>query len=365
MASLVRGEPGLSTDLNWFITVSGAKNDANEIGFRVIDITSGLPGVQVFPASGYHDVTSTAGHFATGSYYAYDSGESAGWGPTLSYNLGTHRIEWRWKLNASDPYQTGSEDFEVVAEATAPPTGTLYITVQDIRDEGLTSSVASDAKVLAYIKMWQQMIERATRQWFDARAVVLSLDGTDSDTLHLPVPIITCDYVKLNDDTTELSTSLYKVYNGRQLPDDRKNPRIKLVNEQALDIYIAPIFGRYLIFRKGRQNQEVSGTFGYIEPDGSTPDLIKRALTKLVVEKLAKPIYSSSGSTPTPPPPIVGNLLEELTDGHKRKYSSAGGEKKPRRPGLSGFTDDPEILDIIAMYKAPIGMAAPPNPSYR
>lgn len=365
MAGLVRGTIGTTSDLNWFITVSGVKNDAYEVGYRIFDITSGLPGTQIFPVIGYQDIAGTPGHFDIGSYYAYDSALSQGWGPELGANLGTNRIEWRWKLTATSAYQTGYEDFEVLSEASAPTPGAYYITLQDIRDEGLDSSVALDSEVLAAIKLWQSVIERATRQWFDERAVVLNLDGTDSDALHLPVPIITCDYIKINDETTELDASLYRVYNGRQLPDDRKNPRIKLVNAQTRsDIFTAPIFGRQLKFRKGRQNQEISGTFGYTEQDGSTPEAIKRALTKLVIEKLTKPIYSGSGGSTVPPPPIVGNLLEEWTDGHKRKYGAAGGEKSERRPGLSGITDDPEILDIIALYKAPIGMAAPAHPSW-
>lgn len=366
MPALVRGIPGDNTDLNWFITIAGVKNDAFEVGYRIFDITGGVPGVQVFPPSGYQVVTGTPGHFDTGSYFAYDPATLQGWAPTLGYTIGTHRIEWRWKIVSASPYVAGTEDFEVLEEPEAPPTPGLYITVADIRAEGLDASVASDGEVLAAIILWQQMIERATRQWFDERAIVLKLDGTDSDALHLPVPIITCDYIKINDEATNLDTDSYRVYNGRDLPDDRKNPRIKLRNEQARsDIYTSSVFGRLLKFRKGRQNQEVSGTFGYTEPDGSTPELIKRALTKLVIEKLAKPIYSGSGSAPTPPPPIVGNLLEEWTDGHKKKYGAAGGDKSPRRPGLSGFTDDPEILDIISLYKAPIGMAAPAHPSFR
>lgn len=362
MAGLVRGTPGTILDLNWFILVSGIKTNAYEIGYRVIDLGSGLPGTQVFPISGYQDAINPPARFDAGSYYAYDPSTLEGWAPSLSGNTGTHRIEWRWKLLSTSSYQYGGEDFEVIEESTA---GGHYITVQDVWDEGLDSVLFPEGKVLSAIKVWQQVLERATRQWFDERNLVLNLDGTDCDTLHLPVPIITCDYIKINDESTELDTTKYRVYNGRLLPDDRKNPRIKLVNDQArADIFTAPVFGRQLKFRKGRQNQEISGTFGYVELDGSTPEAIKRALTKLVVEKLTKPIYPAAGSSIAPPPPIVGNLLEEWTDGHKRKYGAAGGDKLPRRSGLSGITDDPEILDIIALYKAPIGMAAPAHPSW-
>jgi hypothetical protein len=117
-----------------------------------------------------------------------------------------------------------------------------------------------------------------------------------------------------------------------------------------------------LRFRKGRQNQEVKGTFGYVEDDGTTPKLIKRATCMLVIEKLTNPLYydPSAGVPSVPqPPPIVGALLEERTDDHRRKYAQAGGDIAPRRPGLSGFTQNQEILDIVRMHRAPIGLATP------
>jgi hypothetical protein len=112
---------------------------------------------------------------------------------------------------------------------------------------------------------------------------------------------------------------------------------------------------------KGRQNQEIKGTFGYVEEDGSTPKLIKRALTLLVIEKLTRPAYSGSAG-PSVPPPILGTVIEEETDGHRLKYSQEA--QATRNFGLSGITNDPEILDIVKLYRAPIGIAAPAHWSY-
>lgn len=366
MPALVIGTPGTTSGLNWFITVGGVKNDAYEVGWRILDISSGLPGSQVYPTSGFQDATSAPAKFDTGSYYAYDPDTGLGWTPTVAYNVGTHRIEWRWKITSSSPYKIGYEDFEILSEAGAPAAGPYYIDVQAIRDEGFTVAMASDAKVLTYIGICQQLIERACRQWFESRSITLKLDGTDSDTLHLPVPIISCTSLKINDSQDALDSSYYRVYNGRDLPDDRKNPRIKLINSSNLDIYTAPIWSRDIRFRKGRQNQEIVGTFGYTEPDGSTPLPIIRALTKLTIEKLGKPLfYDPSTTVPPPAPPaILGNILEEWVDGRKVKYAQTGGELEKRRVGLTGITSDPEILDIIILYKAPIGMATLPGPSY-
>ena len=369
MPGIARGQENTPSLINWFITVNGVLTDAYAVEYRIFDITGGLPGTQIFPTTPgtYEVVTNAPGKFATGSYYAYDNGNSKGWTPELTATVGTHRVEWRWKISMGSPFQAGFEDIEVLVQS-AGSSADLYITVQDVRDAGLVDDTTyPDDAVLAAIEIWQAFLERACRQWFVPKSLVLNVDGTDSDTLHFGVPIISIDYLKINNRDQNLEPERYKVYSAVRYPDDRHNPRIKLVNSMDLDIYTAPLFSRNLRFRKGRQNQEIKGVFGYVEEDGQPPRLIKRALTKLVIEKLTKPIYvdPSSGGSPVPPPPIVGNLLEEWTDGHKRKYGAAGGEKSPRRPGLSGFTDDPEILDIISLYKAPIGIATPAHPSYR
>lgn len=366
MPALARGEANSTPKLNWFITVNGVLADATLVEFRVLDISAGLPGTQVFPTTPdtYHRVDNTSGHFATGSYYAYDDDEGDGWRVPSDEDLGTHRIEWRWQLNPSYQVQLGQEDFEVTAAPSASP-GT-YISVQDIRDEGITVEMAGDVRVQTYIEVWQAFLERACRQWFNERALVLKADGTDSDTLHFGVPIITVEYVKLNNDTTALDANYYRVYNSRTYPDDRRNPRIKLVScDEYADIYTAPISAGRMKFRKGRQNQEIKGTFGFIEADGSTPAMIKRALTLLVIEKLTKPPYVADPSLVPPPPPLItGIVLEEVTDNHSLKYAQAGGALTPRAPGLAGITSNQEILDIIRLYRAPIGVATPAHASY-
>lgn len=240
-----------------------------------------------------------------------------------------------------------------------------YITITDIRNEGLPEPNFPDAKVQTYIDLWQEFIDRATRQWFDSRALTLNVDGTDSDTIHTGVPIISVDHIKVNDSQTVLDSSFYRVYNSRLYPDDRKNPRIKLISSQEHNIYMSQYTSRRLKFRKGRQNQEIQGTFGYTEQDGSVPKLIKRALTKLVIEKLMKPAYIASTSTAPPGSlaSLFGIITEEETDNHRREYQPAGGGIDKRAPGLTGITDDQEIHNIIALYKAPIGIATPANAS--
>jgi hypothetical protein len=243
-----------------------------------------------------------------------------------------------------------------------------YIVLSDIRAAGLPDIVADDDAVNAAILLWQEVIDRYTRQWFEPREVDFKCDGTDSDALHFAIPLITVSALYINDEANPLDPMYYKVYNARSGPeDDRRNPRIKIraLNDFA-DIYTAPLAPSLMKFRKGRQNQRVVGTMGFTEADGSTPAAIKRALTKLVIQKLTTPIYIAPGVVPPAPPPIItsGVVTEEWTDGHKIKYADTQ-QTTPRRPdNMSDVISDPEVRGLLKLYRAPIGLAAPAHPSY-
>lgn len=264
----------------------------------------------------------------------------------------------------SGPELLDSGTISVVADVSPR----YYIQVQDLRDQGLPASDFSDNVILSSIKVWQQFLERATRQWFYPLPLELLLDGTDSDAIHFGVPCISIAELRLNKSVSALDPTLYEVYNNLSgYPADRQNPRVKLIDSREgwRDIYTAPLREGRLLFRKGRKNQYIRGVFGYVEADGSTPELIKRALTKLVVEKLTNPLYVAAGTTaPTPSIAQRGIVTAEWTDVHKLSYAQAGGTVKAKAPGLNGITDDQEILTIIKLYKAPLGVATPANPSY-
>lgn len=243
----------------------------------------------------------------------------------------------------------------------------MYVTVEEFRtrtkftESDVDDDDAGDALVLA-----QDIVERATRQWFEVRGpFVFDVDGSESDALHFAVPIIDITEIQLNNSGVALDATKYRVYTGRGRPaDDRKNPRVKLIsNFESGDIFTGPIIGDGRRFRSGQQNQKITGTFGYVDEDDegklTTPRLIKRAVIKLAAEKLGMPIGKKMGVMSLGAG-ATGGIAEEWTDGHKRKYvippiSSV-------RPGLSGITSDREILDIFKLYKAPMGIAVPVGP---
>lgn len=365
MTALIRGE---SSDcgnpkLDVFMR-DGTGNPVNvsSLSFQIFEkvTTPGTP-IQIFPAgAGAKEVVNlnacpAGARVSQGRYHA-------DYTVPLTTPIGTHEVRWFVKLTASAPEQSFFEEFEVLSEASLLA-GNFYISIADVRAAGLNNQAISDSAIQSSICLWQQILERTTRQWFLPFETSFYLDGTDSDALHLPVAIISISEVRLNDDPNALDPGSYRVYNGRRLPDDRKNPRIKLTDPIRRDIFTGTHAGRPK-FRSGRQNQYIAGVFGYVEPDGSTPEPIKRALLKLVIKDVSLPLVSDPTGMIAPPPLTTGLVSEEWTDGHKIKYQLSGGPSKARAPGLSGLIDDPEVQMIIKLYKSPIAMATPAGPSW-
>lgn len=232
-----------------------------------------------------------------------------------------------------------------------------YATVADLRAQGVPASIV-DATIQEAIDLWSQFVDRACRQFFEARSLTVDLDGNDSHILHLPFPVISVTSLFTNGNfTTALDAARYTVYNGRTTggQDDRKNPKIRLVTS-ASSIYEVP---RHFLtspaFVKGNRNQRIVGSFGYTESDGTTPLLIKRAVMKLAVKQL------KDGSTlwkeldsPTVP---AGGVMSETTDGHTITYDAF--RVNPSKPGLTGITGDQEVDRILDLYRAPLAMAVP------
>lgn len=352
MASIARDQSSDCSNpvLDVFIRKNGVLTDMAVVEYQIFDFSPSGGGAQVFPVSGRATVDlndcPTGERIGTGHYVAL-------WTVPTLQNLGAHRITWYFRETVGGQEFTFTEEFEVLDVPVASP-GNFYITIADVRAAGLDATVATDAEVDAAIKINQQFIERATRQWFYSRPLTLQLDGNSSDTLHLPVPIVSLDSLTINDNDTVLDAEFYRVYDSKDLPDDRWNPRIKL-RRGNVDLFQDPFrTDRPLIFRKGRQNQTLVGNFGFVESDGSTPELIKRALLVLVIEKLTNPPFGSP--TPGAPSGPTGSILRETTDGHTVQYTFV--KFGDTRAGWSGYTMNREVHTILNIYKAPIGVAA-------
>lgn len=232
-----------------------------------------------------------------------------------------------------------------------------YVSVPEMRAEGVPITIP-DAAIQSALDMWQPIIERITRRVFEPQTLTVFLDGSGSDTLFLNLPIISITALYMNNDFVNVVPSdNYAVYNARGprgMPDDRDNPKIRLIVENQ-SIFTATSMRA---FARGKQNQQLQGSFGYVELDGSTPEPIKFSLKKLAIKQLkdgginATGMWRSSG-TIGPAGPIVA----ESVAGRSVQYANPW--LRIQKTGTIRVTGDPQVDEILQMYKGPPIITAP------
>lgn len=213
----------------------------------------------------------------------------------------------------------------------------------------LRSSQLTKRRATDLITKNMQFVDRATRNFFNKRTGVFDLEGDNSPTLWLPVPIIEIEKILINSTDTELFDGEDKdfvAFKGRQSPaDDRKNPMIKLGMGRSRDsIFNGSITTR--IFARGTVTK-VHGSFGYLEPDGSTPAPIKDAMKMLIFEELNKPNSNQGASNQQ----SAGPLRRIKVDLHEKEFFANTSAESDKKAVLSGI----HAVDVIlAQYKSPM-----------
>lgn len=230
----------------------------------------------------------------------------------------------------------------VVTTSGLPKVG--YVTIDELRAEGLDETKYPDTLVQSRIAFNSTMIDRFCGQFFEARKLILDLNGPGAWEQSINIPIVNVEEVVLLDrefpvtkvftfDLDDLVIYNRHITQGLTYPDDREDPRIG-------NVY----------FPMGRQNVRVTGTFGYTDLQGNTPTEIKRALMLMILrdkEPLFSPKRSSSLASS-----LAGPILEEKTDDHSYKVGAA-----TRSQSTSGyFTGDPEIDMILWDFRRPAHM---------
>ncbi len=238
-----------------------------------------------------------------------------------------------------------------------PAVDVPYITVAQVRTEGVTVAEAADSVVLAKIALYTQLVDRLTRQWFNRRDVVITAEGKNSNLFQLDIPIIEVDLLRINHHLPStagelIDPSLFTAFNSRtKHSDDRRNPRIKMLANRG------SIFGNFgRTFRRGLLT-DITGKFGFIEPDGTTPLAIQEAMLRLVIRNIKNPILGSvSGSESGG---AVGPRRREKTDLHEIEFFESAANKKASTTNTA--TGDAEVDRILALYKGPIGIGGSIN----
>jgi hypothetical protein len=203
-----------------------------------------------------------------------------------------------------------------------------YITLEDLRVEGLTSEdYPNDDYLEGRIALAQEFIEKVTGRFFESRSSYeLLLDGTGHNTLYLPIPPINgTDAITEVTISDEVLDPTYYQYPLSVIPDGRLNPKlIKIIG-----IWPKPTY-------KNRLNIKVTGSFGFVESDGTIPPLIQYLCKKLVMWAIT-PITDASASRQS-------SIIEESLGDYRYKLSDVAHS--------GGFFGDVRIDNIVSMYRS-------------
>lgn len=274
---------------------------------------------------------------------------------TISMAAHTGESVWTYEyddVDGNDGYAAWFTFFHAGTEAesgysTQPliygTASTNYVTVDDLRSEGLPSSV-DDTRASLLIQRAEVAVEKFTGNYFREIEGTFSFDGNNTHLLHLPLAIIEITSLVINEMSVALDSDYYTVYSGRQAPnDDRKNPKIELKRvSSAGTIYV---FGNANKFLKGL-NQVVTGKFGFLEPDGTVPLPVQEAVMGLALLGADSTIYEKMLGLEG----VSGDKILERTDDHEVRWADLS-----RRHGRSVWPQ--WIYDKLAAYHAPRTMS--------
>lgn len=342
--------------LDIFTAISGVLVDVEVLEFQIWEkVTNPLVPVQVFPAApGTREPVDTValcpggGKISTGHFVA-------AWTVPVGEPIGTHEIRWFFRLTGASAEQTATEEFEVLTSVVGSFTNG-YCTVQDLRDEGVTVSMASDAQLQERILLASRMIDKFTGRFFDLRTQSFTMDGTGKASIHLDVPIVAIDTVSV-DDVAFLPSDII-VYNrhvseGLAFPNDADNPRIEV--RQPLDDDLLFKIG-LKVFPKGQKNIRLDGVFGYREFDGTVsgkvPDLIRYVCKLMTIRYLARMADISGSADYRDSWRVVSIKTRDQAVQWATPSASMG------RRGVGRFTGDPEIDTFLLGFRRPPTMRA-------
>ena len=192
-------------------------------------------------------------------------------------------------------------------------------------------------------------IDKATGQFFNKRTFddtnPVTIEGNNTPTLFFSVPIIVIDKLLVNSTGVQLvegEDDDFIAFKSRSHPrDDRENPMIKLNVGRGRDsIFHTPSTTRLFI---RRTLTTIEGSFGYLEPNGSTPRLITRATLLLAIDKTANPLGGTNSFE------ITGPLKRRKLDIHETEFFTLNDKSN-----IGRMTDIPEVDRILTKYRSPI-----------
>lgn len=323
----------------------GVLSDLAALQYRILDVsddTKRLTPVEVVAWTAVNLVTErlTRGRYAPT------------WTVPSDAQTGEYEVRWRWKFSAPDAWTEAGQPFEVVAAGrTIAP---YHCLLSDMRDEGVTTAMANDARVMLAIQRASVLAERLTGRAFGPTYKDVRRLGSGAPGLNIDEPIIGLEGVVLGETypSADLVLDGFRIYarhlNGQLKPDDRDNPRVELRGVwSALDHYDVRVNAAMASTFPRSVNVILRGVFGYTEPDG-TPmggpsPVLRRAVQLLTFRDLDRIADVDAREDKTRRHRLV---MERTRDQQYQLQPSSGG-------GGGAYTGDPEIDRLLAMLARP------------
>lgn len=342
----------------FFSDVSDNLVDVAMLEFEIFELVS-VPGVptSIFPRTAVDlNPCPTGGRISLGRYTATYTV------PTAAL-IGTHMIRWYFRLTLASPEQTSEEEFEVL-DPSAPLAGPNYVTIAQLRSEGVTVAMADDARLAVLIERVSRMIDQFTGRNFSVVAKTILVDGYGRPGLILEEPIVDITEVKIlnsdpfTNDFATLDMDDIRIYNRHLTqnlldPDDRENPRIEFFHGDRRFDHFG--FGHEINhfelhhWPMGTQNIEITGSFGYREYDGTAqgrvPVMLAHAACLMVIREL--PLAADDDER------FSIRSRGRVTKYKTRDQEIAYGNQSasfPKHQAGGFFTGDPEIDNLLAMF---------------
>jgi hypothetical protein len=212
----------------------------------------------------------------------------------------------------------------------------VYASVADLRDEGITPTMATDARLARLLDEASAFIDRVTGWFFESRMLTLRLDGRGAPTIEPPYPPLRLDALSVEyEGAVALSPEDVSVV-GAPVQPGFNAPRLTLRHGRR--------------FPRGVANVTAVGLWGFTEPDGTpegrTPPAIHTVTMQLALRAL----------------PLLGDL-EAWSDARLRwrllEERTRDQSYKLGAPLFATFiTGDPEIDLVLMRYRKPAGLGA-------
>lgn len=279
--------------------------------------------------------------------------------------VGFYTVEWVAQRLLSDPFTlTQTTRFQVVPATEVIPNG--YALVSNMRKAGVPTGFCN-ADIAAAVELGSRYVERVTRRFFEPRYLTFQRDGRGEGlSLMLDDPIIGIEDMDLTFTDFRPMTRLIdrtdvRVYNrhmrGLTNPDDRDSPKIEVLRAEMapLNTPIHPPLVRR--FTTAQQNVQLTGWFGYTDPDGSplgiTPVAIRRITMMLAMREL-RPLWEDfSGGRRSG---AAGKIKREKTRDQDVTYATGSDASGASSAGW--ITGDAEIDNQLSYFVGPMPMVA-------